>query len=151
MFSQTSSIATLNTYFAKYSSHTPWCSWGFLLCFNQSTPIKDYCSTILDLGAMVWNTSFTNLLELLPPQQGIDGLLWSSTPSCEDSQVNLTWLKCLHCWYILLVYGILGYPHTWLNFGVLLSHIASLHHLTSSYFSFRWLKFNTTTLVYFFQ
>jgi hypothetical protein len=44
----------------------------------------------LDLVTIVENTSFTNLLEQLPPQLEFAGLLQSSTPSCEDSQVNPT-------------------------------------------------------------
>jgi hypothetical protein len=44
----------------------------------------------LDLVTIVENTSFTNILEHLPPQLEIAGLLQSSTPSCEDSQVNPT-------------------------------------------------------------
>jgi hypothetical protein len=44
----------------------------------------------LDLITIVENTSFTNHLEHLPPQLEIAGLLQSSTPSCEDSQVNPT-------------------------------------------------------------
>jgi hypothetical protein len=33
----------------------------------------------------------------------------------------------------------------------LLPPIVSLHHLTSSYYNFRWLKFNKLPLVYYFQ
>jgi hypothetical protein len=39
---------------------------------------------------MVWSTSFTLLLELLPSQQGIAGFIEGFTPSCKDSQVNPT-------------------------------------------------------------
>jgi hypothetical protein len=42
----------------------------------------------LDLVTIAENTSFTNLLEHLPPQLEIAGLLQSFSPSCEDSQVN---------------------------------------------------------------
>jgi hypothetical protein len=44
----------------------------------------------LDLVTIVENTLLTNLLEHLPPQLEIAGLLQGSTPSCEDSQVNPT-------------------------------------------------------------
>jgi hypothetical protein len=121
------------------------------LCFEESSPTKVHGFGTLTLVTLFWNTSFTNLLEYLPSQLEIAGLLQSSTPSCEDSQVNLTWLKYLHYMYLLLVYGIHKYPYTGLKPKVLLPHIYSLHHLTSSYYNFRWLQFNMTTLVCFFQ
>jgi hypothetical protein len=125
---------------------------GLLHCaLVKTSPTKDYGPVILGLVAMGWNTSFTILLEHLPSQLEIAGLLQSSTPSCKDSQVNLTWLKCLNYRYIVLVYGILEYPYTWLKPKVLLPPTDSLHHLTSPYYSFGWLKFNKLSLVYFFQ
>jgi hypothetical protein len=60
------------------------------LCFEESSLTKDYDLSTLNLVAMGWNTSFTIPLEHLPPQLGIAGLLQSYTPSCTDSQVNLT-------------------------------------------------------------
>jgi hypothetical protein len=58
--------------------------------FHKASPTKDYGLVILGLVTMIWNTSFTNLLEHLPPQLEIASLLQISTPSCEDSQVNPT-------------------------------------------------------------
>jgi hypothetical protein len=83
-----------------------------LLHCAKSSLTKVYGFGTLNLVTIVENTSFTNLLEHLPPQLEIAGLLQSSTPSCEIFQMNLTWLKYLHCLYHLLVYGILEYPHT---------------------------------------
>jgi hypothetical protein len=60
------------------------------LSFDQTSPTKGYGPVILDQVSMGWNTSFTILLEHLPPQLVIAGLLQSSTSSCEDSQVNPT-------------------------------------------------------------
>jgi hypothetical protein len=60
------------------------------LCFEESSPTEVYGFGTLNLVTIVENTLFTNLLEHLPPQLEIAGLLRSSTPSCEDSQVNLT-------------------------------------------------------------
>jgi hypothetical protein len=45
------------------------------LSFDQTSPTKDYGHVILGLVAMGWNTSFTILLEQLPPQLEIAGLL----------------------------------------------------------------------------
>jgi hypothetical protein len=50
----------------------------------------DYGFGTLDQVTIAENSSFTNLLEHLPPQLEIAGLLQSSTPSYEDSQVNPT-------------------------------------------------------------
>jgi hypothetical protein len=144
---KTFGIPIHHTYFTKNGSPN---SMNFYraspLCFDQTSLTKDYGPVILDLVAMGWNTSFTNLLEQLPPQPQIAGSLESSTPSCKHSQVNLTWLTCLNYRYIVLVYGILEYPYTGLKPEVLLPHTDSLHHLTSPYYSFGWLKFIKTAL-----
>jgi hypothetical protein len=141
---KTSGIPIPHTYFTKHGSHNSQTYIGLLW-------LKSMVFDTLDLIAMGWNTLFNNLLKQLPPQLEIAGLLQSSTPSYADSQVNLTWLMCLNCWYIILVYGILEYPYTGLKPEVLLPQIASCHHLTSPYYNFGWLKFNKLPLVYFFQ
>jgi hypothetical protein len=74
-------------FFTKHGSHNTLTSIGLLW-------LKSVVFGTLDLVTNVENTSFTNLFEHLPPQLEIAGLLQSSTPSCEDSQVNPTWLKC---------------------------------------------------------
>jgi hypothetical protein len=61
-----------------------------LLHCAKSSPTKVYGFGTLNLVTTVWKTSFTIFLEHLPPQLEIAGLLQSSTPSCKDSQVNLT-------------------------------------------------------------
>jgi hypothetical protein len=58
---------------------------AYSLCFNQTSLTKDYGLVIHGLVAMGLNTSFTILLEHLPSQLEIAGLLQSSTPSCDDS------------------------------------------------------------------
>jgi hypothetical protein len=47
------------------------------LCFEESPPTKVYGFGTLDLVTMIWKTSFTILLEHLPPQLEIAGLLQS--------------------------------------------------------------------------
>jgi hypothetical protein len=144
MISQNFMYSQALYFFTRHGSHNSLTYIGLLW-------LKSVVFGTLDLVTMVENTSFTNLLEHLPPQLEIAGLLRSSTPSCEDSQVNPTWLRFLYCQYTILVYGILEYPYTGLKPMVLLPHTDSLHHLTSPYYSFRWLKFNNLPLVYFFQ
>jgi hypothetical protein len=43
------------------------------LCFEESSPTKVYGFGTLDLVTMIWNPSFTILLEHLPPQLEIAG------------------------------------------------------------------------------
>jgi hypothetical protein len=92
----TTNISIHCTYFSKHGSHNSLTYIGLLR-------LKSVVFGTLDLVTIVKNTSFTNLLEHFPPRLEIAGLLQCSTPSCEDSHVNPTWLKCLYCQYILLV------------------------------------------------
>jgi hypothetical protein len=147
---KTSGFPIPHTNFTRHGSPNSMTSIKLLHC-AKSSPTKVYGFGTLNLVTTVWKISFTIFLEHLPPQLEIAGLLQNSTPPCKDSQVNLTWLKHLYCMYLLLVYGILEYPYTGLKPEVLLPHTDSLHHLTSPYYSFGWLKFNKLPLVYFFQ
>jgi hypothetical protein len=73
-FLKTSYIPIPHTYFTKHGSPKSMTSIELLHC-AKSSPTKVYGFGILDLFTIVWNISFTILLEHLPLQLEIAGLL----------------------------------------------------------------------------
>jgi hypothetical protein len=147
---KTSYFPIPHTNFTKHGSPKSMTSIKLLHCAKSSLT-KVYGFGTLNLVTIVWKISFTIFLEHLPPQLEIAGLLQSSTPSCKYSQVNLTWLK-----FFILPVSITCIWHSWVSIyrtktWGLLPHMVSLHHITSSYYNFRGLKFNKLPLIYFFQ
>jgi hypothetical protein len=151
MFSQTSSIAILSTYFTKHGSH----NFMTFMWFPYYASMNLLRLVLLSYHSWLSCHGLKHFTHLSPwassSSVGIAGfvvrfysIMYRFSGEFNMIKVFILSVHLTHIWHSWVsIY--LTYP------GVLLPHKASLHLLTPSYYSFRWLKFNTTTLVYFFQ